>query len=59
MDYYICPKGCGRVDNGRLRLINFRLIIVKDIERGLYKIDKEVLDTKEWKASSGLPLKLL
>lgn len=60
VDYYICPKGCGRVDYGNMRLNSFRIIIIlKDIEGEICKIDKEDLDIQEWKAITGLPLQLL
>lgn len=57
-DYYICAKGCGRVDYGNLRLSDFRIIIIiiKNIKGEIYKIDKEGLDIQEWKAIAGLPL---
>ena len=59
VDYYICPKGCGREDYGNMRLYSFRIIIIKDIEGEIYKIDKEGLDIQEWKVIAGLPLQLL
>lgn len=43
-----------------MRLNSFRIIIIiKDIEGEIYKIDKEGLDIQEWKAIAGLPLQLL
>lgn len=59
VDYYMCPKGCGRVDYRNLRLNGFRIIIIKDIDGKFYKIDKEGLAIQEWKAIAGLPLQLL
>ena len=55
----MCPKGCGRVDYRNLRLNGFRIIIIKDIDGKIYKIDKEGLAIQEWKAFAGLPLQLL
>lgn len=59
VDYYMCPKGCGRVDYRNLRLNGFRIIIIKDIDGKIYKIDKKGLAIQEWKAIAGLPLQLL
>lgn len=59
MNYYIGPKGYGRVDNGKLRLISFRNHYYQGHRKEVYKIGKEDLDMQEWKDIADLPLQLL